>query len=88
MPVERAAGAVGPVEQRVGPLAAVAVARRRIDCQTSARFTLTTRPVTSEYYPHGNRVRITHPDGHFFEYAYDDLLCEPLDARFCGAITP
>ena len=32
----------------------------------------TARPVTSDYDPHGNRVRITHPDGNFFEYAYDD----------------
>jgi len=28
------------------------------------------RTVTSDYDPHGNRVRITHPDGMFFEYAY------------------
>jgi len=31
----------------------------------------TARPVTSDYDSHGNRVRITHPDGQFFEYAYD-----------------
>jgi RHS repeat-associated protein len=27
--------------------------------------------VTSDYDVHGNRVRITHPDGPFFEYSYD-----------------
>jgi RHS repeat-associated protein len=30
-----------------------------------------TRNVASDYDAHGNRTRITHPDGAFFEYAYD-----------------
>jgi len=30
-----------------------------------------TRNVVSDYDAHGNRTRITHPDGAFFEYAYD-----------------
>ncbi len=30
-----------------------------------------TRQVASDYDAHGNRTRITHPDGAFFEYAYD-----------------
>ncbi len=30
-----------------------------------------TRNVVSDYDLHGNRTRITHPDGAFFEYAYD-----------------
>jgi len=30
-----------------------------------------TRSVTSAYDAHGNRTRLTHPDGAFFEYAYD-----------------
>jgi RHS repeat-associated protein len=30
-----------------------------------------TRNVVSDYDPHGNRTRITHPDGVSFEYAYD-----------------
>lgn len=29
------------------------------------------RTVVSDYDAHGNRTRITHPDGAFFEYAYD-----------------
>jgi len=37
----------------------------------------TARPVTSDYDSHGNRVRITHPDGVLFEYQY-----EPTDALF------
>ncbi|MGD9599156.1 MAG: hypothetical protein AB7G76_06125 [Steroidobacteraceae bacterium] len=32
----------------------------------------TARTVTSAYDTHGNRTRLTHPDGAFFEYAYDD----------------
>ncbi|MGD9597237.1 MAG: RHS repeat-associated core domain-containing protein [Steroidobacteraceae bacterium] len=31
----------------------------------------TARTVTSAYDAHGNRTRLTHPDGAFFEYAYD-----------------
>ena len=31
----------------------------------------TSRTVTSDYDLHGNRVRVTHPDGAFFEYAYE-----------------
>lgn len=31
----------------------------------------TARTVTSDYDSHGNRIRITHPDGNAFEYAYD-----------------
>src|SRR5690606_901995 len=31
-----------------------------------------TRTVTSDYDAHGNRTRLTYPDGAFFEYAYDD----------------
>jgi RHS repeat-associated protein len=30
-----------------------------------------TRNVVSDYDAHGNRTRITHPDGPYFEYAYD-----------------
>ena len=30
-----------------------------------------THNVVSDYDVHGNRTRITHPDGAFFEYAYD-----------------
>ena len=30
-----------------------------------------TRNVVSDYDAHGNRTRVTHPDGAFFEYAYD-----------------
>jgi len=30
-----------------------------------------TRNVISDYDGHGNRTRIRHPDGAFFEYAYD-----------------
>ena len=30
-----------------------------------------TRNVVSDYDAHGNRTRITHPDGAYFEYAYD-----------------
>ncbi len=30
-----------------------------------------TRTVTSDYDAHGNRTRITHPDGVFFDYQYD-----------------
>lgn len=32
-----------------------------------------TRNVASAYDAHGNRTRLTHPDGAFFEYAYDNL---------------
>lgn len=32
-----------------------------------------TRDVSSAYDANGNRTRITHPDGEFFEYAYDGL---------------
>lgn len=28
--------------------------------------------MTSAYDAHGNRTRLTHPDGAFFEYAYDN----------------
>jgi RHS repeat-associated protein len=31
----------------------------------------TARTVTSDYDPHGNRTRLTHPGGIFFEYQYD-----------------
>ena len=31
----------------------------------------TARPVTAEYDPHGNRTRIRHPDGQFFESTYE-----------------
>ena len=36
----------------------------------------TARAVTSDYDAHGNRTRLTHPDGKFFEYAHgaDDSL--------------
>jgi hypothetical protein len=35
--------------------------------------------VAYDYDPYGNRTRVTHPDGAFFEYAHDaadSLMCE------------
>lgn len=32
-----------------------------------------TRNVTSDYDAHGNRTRITHPDGKYFQYVHDNL---------------
>jgi YD repeat-containing protein len=31
----------------------------------------TARTVTYAYDPRGNRTRVTHPDGNYFEYAYE-----------------
>ena len=33
----------------------------------------TVREITYEYDPNGNRTRITHPDGNYFQYHYDGL---------------
>ena len=45
----------------------------------TSRMNNTTRELTYQYDLEGNRTRVTHPDGYFFEYGFDGLnRCDSL----------